>query len=244
MSVDDNPGDDAPTPAAFADNVVAFRSERNSRTSRPGYDESLDDDELLHRATDTIAKWGAAANPPSMTQVQDFLSELICSGGSAMLRDRVVAAIVSTFGDGLGGKRALAKTWGDIAKQVATERTQAAPGLEDPDGDNPMTLEEKTALRAELWPRIRDLAEAPDLMDRVVHQVQEMGVVNEPELIQLSYVAATSRVLDKPINPVVKGASSGGKSFTTTRTLDLIGPDYVHYLTTSRHCRSSTTTAR
>ena len=60
-----------------------------------------------------------------------------------------------------------------------------------------------------------------------------MGVVNESELIQLSYIAATSRVLDKPINPAVKGASSAGKSFTTTRTLDLIGPDYVHYLTSS-----------
>ena len=116
MSVDDNPGDDAPAPAAFADNVVPFRSERNSRTSRPGYDESRDDDELLQRATDTITKWGAAANPPSMTQVQEFFYELICNGGSAMLRDRVVSAIVSTFGDDFGGKRALAKTWGDIAR--------------------------------------------------------------------------------------------------------------------------------
>ena len=233
MSVDDDPGDDAPAPAAFADNVVPFRRERNSRTAPPPHDKSRDDDELLQLATNTIAKWTAASSPPSMTEVQNFLHELICNGGSAMLRDRVVAAIVSKFGDGFGGKRALVKTWGDIAKQVATERSQAARGVEDPDGDNPMTLEEKTVLRAEWWPKIRELAEAPDLMDRVVHQVQEMGVVNEPELIQLSYVAGTSRVLDKPINPAVKGASSAGKTFTTTRTLELIGPDYVHYLTSS-----------
>jgi hypothetical protein len=31
----------------------------------------------------------------------------------------------------------------------------------------------------------------------------------------------------------VKGASSGGKSFTTTRTLELIGPDFVNHLTSS-----------
>lgn len=31
----------------------------------------------------------------------------------------------------------------------------------------------------------------------------------------------------------VKGASSGGKSFTTTCTLNLIGPDFVNYLTSS-----------
>ena len=30
---------------------------------------------------------------------------------------------------------------------------------------------------------MRELAEAPDLMDRVVRQVQELGVVNERELI-------------------------------------------------------------
>jgi len=33
--------------------------------------------------------------------------------------------------------------------------------------------------------------------------------------------------------PLVKGASSGGKSFTTSRTLDLIGSDFVSYLTSS-----------
>ena len=233
MSVDDNPGDDAPAPAALADNVVPFRPERSSPAASPRCDESRDDDELLQHATNTIAKWNAASDPPSMTEVQNLFHELICNGGSAMLRDRVVSAIVSTFGDGFGGRRALGKAWGDIAKQVATERSQAARGVEDGDGDKPLTAEQKTALRAELWPRIRELAEAPDLMDRVVHQVQEMGVVNEPELIQLSYVAGTSRVLDKPINPAVKGASSAGKTFTTTRTLDLIGPDYVNYLTSS-----------
>ena len=37
-----------------------------------------------------------------------------------------------------------------------------------------------------LWPKVRELAQAPDLMDRVVQQVQAMGVVNERELIVLS----------------------------------------------------------
>ena len=36
-----------------------------------------------------------------------------------------------------------------------------------------------------LWPKVRELAQAPDLMDRVVQQVQAMGVVNERELIVL-----------------------------------------------------------
>ena len=88
-------------------------------------------------------------------------------------------------------------------------------------------------MRDALWPSVRELAEAPDLLERAVQQVQSMGVVNEDELIKLIYLAAISRVLDQPINPLVKGASSGGKSFTTSRTLDLIGSDFVSYLTSS-----------
>ena len=87
MSVDDNPGDDAPAPAALADNVVPFRRERNSRTVPPR-GESRDDDELLQLATNTIAKWSAASNPPSMTEVQNFFYELICNV-SVVLRPRV-----------------------------------------------------------------------------------------------------------------------------------------------------------
>jgi hypothetical protein len=233
MSVDENPGDDAPTPPAFADNVVPFRRERNSRAASSIGDESRDDDELLQLATNTIAKWSATSNPPSMTEVQNLLHELICNGGSAMLRDRVVATIVGTFGDDFGGRRALSKTWGDIARQVAAERSQPARGVRDGDNDKPLTAEQKTALRTELWSTIRELAEAPDLMNRVVKQVQSIGVVNEDELIALLYISGTSRVLQSPINPLVKGSSSAGKSYTTTRTLELIGPRFVNYLTSS-----------
>ena len=60
-----------------------------------------------------------------------------------------------------------------------------------------------------------------------------MGVVNEDELITLLYISATSRVLQSPINPLVKGSSSAGKSYTTTRTLELIGSRFVYYLTSS-----------
>ena len=35
------------------------------------------------------------------------------------------------------------------------------------------------------------------------------------------------------MNLLAKGASSGGKSFTTTQTLELIGPDFVNHLTSS-----------
>jgi hypothetical protein len=50
---------------------------------------------------------------------------------------------------------------------------------------------------------------------------------------KLIYIAATSRVLDQPINPLVKGASSAGKSYTTKRTLELFPTEVVNCLTSS-----------
>ena len=80
---------------------------------------------------------------------------------------------------------------------------------------------------------MREFAEAPDLMDRVVQQVHDLGVVNEDELITLTYVGATSRILQKPVCVLIRGVSSGGKSFTALNTLKLIGPDFVNELTSS-----------
>jgi hypothetical protein len=221
------------TSASDHDNVLPFVLRRSNQAGRANDDGDVDDDELLKRTLDTINEWKAAPNLPSLTLVQTLFHELICDGGSNMLRDKVVDAVIDAFGKELGGKRALASTWTQIAKEVVTERAQAARESGVDSKHPPLTVEQKEGMRDALWPTIRELAEAPDLMERVVRQVQAMGVVNEAELITLNYIAGTSRVLDQPINPLVKGASSGGKSFTTTRTLDLIGPDFVNYLTSS-----------
>ena len=199
----------------------------------PAASDGFDDDELFRRATEKIRDWKAAADPTSLSQVQTLFHELICDGGSTMLRDKVMDAVVKAFGTELGGKRGLMSTWTQIAKEDAAQRAQAARELGAQIEQQPLTAEQKAAMRDALWPAVRELAEAPDLLERAVQQVQSMGVVNEDELIKLIYLAAISRVLDQPINPLVKGASSGGKSFTTSRTLDLIGSDFVSYLTSS-----------
>jgi hypothetical protein len=214
------------------DNVLP--SVRGSSDNAPSANDGFDDDELLRRASEMIRDWKAAADPPSLSQVQTLFHELICDGGSTMLRDKVVAAVVEAFGTELGSKRALTSTWTRIAKEVSAQRAQAARELGANSAQQPpLTAAQKIAMRDALWPSVRELAEAPDLLERAVQQVQSMGVVNEDELIKLIYLAAISRVLDQPINPLVKGASSGGKFFTTSRTLDLIGSDFVSYLTSS-----------
>ena len=227
MAIEDDP--DALS-GLGAENVIPFK-----RVDVPGGSDrgERDDDELLQNAKDTIAKWKAASGIPSLTEVQALFYESICAGASAMARDKIVAAIMAAFGLELGGKRALASTWNQLVKQFAAECAQAARDKRADTTQAALTPAEKVKLREALWPTISDLAQAPDLIDRVVQQVQAMGVVNERELIVLTYIAATSRILQHPVNLLAKGASSGGKSFTTTRTLELIGPDFVNFLTSS-----------
>ena len=170
---------------AVEDNSQEFSTSRPDSTDAPENDgHERDDDELVQSANETIAQWQAVSGPPSLTQVQELFHSSICAGASPMARDKIVAAIITAFGKELGGRRALVSTWSQLAKQFAAECAQAAREKRGGPTQAALTPAEKVKLREALWPTVRDLAEAPDLMDRVVQQVQAMGVVNECELIR------------------------------------------------------------
>jgi hypothetical protein len=190
---------------------------------------NLSDDEIIFIATKHIDAW-AAAGTPGFYEVQELFHKSICSDASSMVRDKIIDVLQSKFGTELGGKRAMISTWNKLAKDDEVERAQNA---RNDITQSELPPEEKLKKRAALWPTVRELAEAPDLMDRVVNQVQAMGVVNERELIVLTYITATSRVLEHPVNILIKGVSSGGKSFTALHTLELVGQDFVNKLTSS-----------
>jgi hypothetical protein len=147
------------------DNVISFAQAKAAHTKDNG---ALDDDKLIHRAGEKIAEWQAAGTP-SLTAVQELFYELICAGASPMARDRIVEALIAAFGTEVGGKRALISTWNKLAKDFAAE---CAQGARDTVAQRELTPEEKTALREALWPTVRELAQAPDLINRVVQQVQ------------------------------------------------------------------------
>jgi len=215
------------------DNVIPFERAKATGDGCGNDGNKRDDDELLRYAKETIANWKAESSIPSLTQVQELFYKSISAGASAMARDKIIDAIIAAFGQELGGRRALGSTWNRIAKEFAAECAQAARDKRADATHAPFTPAEKTKLREALWPSVSELAQAPDLIDRVVRQVQAMGVVNERDLIVLTYVAGTSRVLQDPVNLLAKGTSGSGKSFTTTRTLELIGPDFVDFLTSA-----------
>jgi hypothetical protein len=58
------------------------------------------------------------------------------------------------------------------------------------------------------------------------------GVVGEERIAKLLYLAITSRFLDRPVSIVVKGPSSGGKSFTVEQVLRFF-PASAYYVLTS-----------
>lgn len=70
-----------------------------------------------------------------------------------------------------------------------------------------------------------DLLEKPRILDAVVGFCRDHGLVGEERAVKLLYLCLTSRLLDKPVSVVVKGPSSGGKSYLVDTVLRAFPPD-------------------
>ncbi len=84
--------------------------------------------------------------------------------------------------------------------------------------------------RCEAWGRCRELATAPDVLARFAQAQRARGIAGEERAMKLVYLGVTSRFLDRPVSIAMKGPSSGGKSFTTERTLDYFPPQAFYAL--------------
>ena len=85
--------------------------------------------------------------------------------------------------------------------------------------------EEQDRTLDELWERAKGIGEQDSILDLVIGVGRRMGVVGEDRAIKLLYLAATSRLLDRPVSLVIKGPSSAGKSYVVERTLSLFPND-------------------
>lgn len=74
------------------------------------------------------------------------------------------------------------------------------------------------------------LIREPDILSRFAAELERAGVVGEERTAKLVYLAATSRLLDKPVSVAVKGTSSAGKSHTTQETLRFFPPEAFYAL--------------
>lgn len=97
--------------------------------------------------------------------------------------------------------------WTDVARKIADEAARTA------------------------WAECREIAAAPDILDRLAAFVAENGVAGEERLVKLLYLAVTTRLLERPVSVAVKGPSSGGKSFVVERVLAMFPETAYHALT-------------
>jgi hypothetical protein len=85
--------------------------------------------------------------------------------------------------------------------------------------------------REEVWQSCKELAKERRILDRLVGDLSELGVIGEDRIAKTLYLALTSRFLDRPVSVAVKGPSSGGKSFITEKVLWFFPPAAYYALT-------------
>lgn len=85
--------------------------------------------------------------------------------------------------------------------------------------------------RREAWALCRELAEQPRILDRLYDDLEHRGVVGEHHVAGLVYLAATSRLLERPVSIAVKGPSGAGKSYVAERALEHLPASAVYALT-------------
>lgn len=74
------------------------------------------------------------------------------------------------------------------------------------------------------------LLQSSDILGEFANHCNAVGLVGEERTAKLLYLAVTSRLLERPISVVVKGPSSGGKSFTVETVLKAFPPSAFYAL--------------
>lgn len=75
------------------------------------------------------------------------------------------------------------------------------------------------------------LAYERSILDRLADDLRVCGLVGDTRIAKLLYLAVTSRFLDRIVSMVVKGPSSGGKSFTVEQALRFFPASAYHVFT-------------
>jgi hypothetical protein len=73
----------------------------------------------------------------------------------------------------------------------------------------------------------RELLSDPDLFTFLLADFKKAGLVGEKQNALAAYIVATSRVLEEPMNAVIKGGSSGGKNFLAKTVLKFFPADAI-----------------
>ena len=95
-----------------------------------------------------------------------------------------------------------------------------------------LAAEQAAVEQAKAWAQCEEIASRPNILDRVAADLVRLGVVGEDRAAKLVYLALTSRLCQRPVSVVVKGPSSGGKSYTVEQVLKFF-PESAYYALTA-----------
>ncbi len=93
-------------------------------------------------------------------------------------------------------------------------------------------IREAQERRLRLAQEAEALAQAPDILELLVHEMDKAAVVGEDRAVKLIYLVTTSRLLRRIASAVVKGPSAVGKSFLCEQVLAFF-PDDAYYALSS-----------
>jgi DNA primase catalytic core len=147
--------------------------------------------------------------------------EFCCHGDSLdMEAFRQRAAFVKQTAHELAVKeetihREVGQLWTALAE---LQREQMKKLLEVPSDEAQMTAEEQAAAM--------ELLRSPRLLERVLEDFERCGAVGEETNKKVSYLAAVSRLLSKPLAVVVQSSSSAGKSSLMEAVLDFMPEEH------------------
>lgn len=111
--------------------------------------------------------------------------------------------------------REVGQLWTVLAE---LQRERIAKVLAPPEEQSLMTAEEQAAAM--------ELLRSPRLLERVLEDFEKCGAVGEETNKKVSYLAAVSRMLAKPLAIVVQSSSSAGKSSLMEAVLDFIPEEH------------------
>jgi hypothetical protein len=112
-----------------------------------------------------------------------------------------------------------------IADQFQTSESNGPSPLGHPSASTNATAQPE---RDAAWEDCKELASDPALLDKFAADIEACGLSGETRNAKILYLALTSRWLPHPVSIVVKGPSSGGKSFLVKQTLRFF-PESAYY---------------
>jgi len=127
-------------------------------------------------------------------------------------------------------EKVLEEKWGEFVQtREQEEKERAAADASDvDDGDVDAEAERLlAAMPAEIRKEAEALAHDPELLRKVVLDIEAQGVAGEKELGTSLYLIGTSRKLQRPLAGRVKGPSSSGKSYLIEKVASLFPPEAV-----------------